>query len=66
MGVPVGDVLRSFVNPKSWLGRILAMLKGVTVKVGGVDVNLNQGPGIGQTGPGMTKFDSKPGGPFSR
>jgi len=29
---PIGDVLRSFVAPDSVLGKILAALKGITIK----------------------------------
>ena len=60
MGVPVGDVARSFVNPQSWLGKILAFLKGISINVRGTQIDLDQAPGIGQTEPGTTTLDSKP------
>lgn len=45
MGIPVGDILRSFVNPNSWFGRLLAKLKGTKVNVGGTEILLDQNQG---------------------
>jgi hypothetical protein len=46
MAIPVGDILRSFVNPNSFFGRILAKLKGVKVITpGGREILLNEGQG---------------------
>jgi hypothetical protein len=43
VGIPVGDVLRSFVNPNSFLGRILAALKGTKITTsGGTEILLDE------------------------
>jgi hypothetical protein len=40
--IPVGDVLRSIVPPQSWFGRVLAMLKGIVIRVRGVNIALDE------------------------
>lgn len=45
MKFPLGDILRLIVKPASFLGRILSKTKGVSVKVGGHEIGLDQGHG---------------------
>lgn len=45
MGIPLGDWLRSIINPNSWLGRILGLTKGLSVTVGRTQIDLDQKPG---------------------
>lgn len=43
MAIPVGDILRAFVNPNSWFGRILAKLKGAKITTpGGTEILLDK------------------------
>lgn len=56
MRIPVGDVLRSLVAPDSFLGRILAALKGITITKGGTTIELDQNPSPLEG----SRFDSKP------
>ena len=53
MRFPLGDILRTIVNPKSWLGKILKITKGSKVTLGDHDILLN-------TRPGETRLDRKP------
>lgn len=60
MNIPLGDFLRKVVNPKSWLGVILSLTKGIGIKVGDNTILLNQKDGVGNTLPGQTPLDSTP------
>lgn len=63
MGIPVGDVARTFVKPTSWLGRILGWFKGITISIRGTEISLNEDH---STVAGTTKLDRTPGGPLKR
>jgi hypothetical protein len=60
MNLPLGDFLRRIVNPKSWLGVILSLTRGIGIKVGDNTILLDRKDGVGNTLPGQTKLDSKP------
>ena len=44
MAIPIGDILRSFVNPNSWFGKILRAIKGTKITTsGGTEILLDKG-----------------------
>jgi len=51
MKIPLGAVLRRIVRPDSWLGRILGLTQGTSIKVGGHDILLSEDQRGGATAP---------------
>ena len=52
MKFPLGDVLRSFFAPDSFLGKILGALKGTKITTkGGSEILLNEGHGVNRSDP---------------
>ena len=49
MKFPLGDLVRALAKPGSWLARIFGWTKGITVRVGGHDVALDENHSMGGT-----------------
>jgi hypothetical protein len=58
VGIPVGDVLRTFVKG-GWFRKVLDFLKGSSINVGGTQIDLSEKDGVVPPLRG-SKFDSAP------
>lgn len=49
MRFPLGDLIRAIAKPGSWLARIFKHTKGISIKVGGHEVALDEDHSMGGT-----------------
>jgi hypothetical protein len=59
--IPLGDIIRAIAKPGSWLAKIFSRTKGVSLGIGGHEVQLDERHGVPGSGESPLDRPHRPG-----